>query len=182
MAFGGSLEGGADWDEAAAQLAVDNVRAFWAAINGLIPNEITLTVSPVVDVYSTVGGALVGSYQAPIAPVVVAGLDSGVYSMASGVKMQWNTGVILNGRRVRGSTYIVPAGSSAFANTGTVAAGARTTLQTAGNTLISAAETDLNPFGVWSRPENTTSNDGVFSAIAGAEAVEKGAVLRGRRD
>jgi hypothetical protein len=114
--------------------------------------------------------------------VVVAGLDSGVYSMASGVKMQWNTGVIINGRRVRGSTYIVPAGASAFANTGTVAAGARTTLQTAGNTLISSAETDLNPFGVWSRPENTTSNDGVFSAIAGAEAVEKGAVLRGRRD
>lgn len=182
MAFGGTLEGGTDWDATGAQAVVNAVRAFWDAAKGFLPNEIILTVSPVVDIYSTVGGSLVGSYSAATPPATVTGTDTGTYLMASGIKVQWNTGIILNGRRVRGATFIVPAGASAMANTGTVSGSARTAINAAGATMIGAANTATHPFGIWSRPETLTSNDGAFSAVNGTETVEKGAVLRGRRD
>jgi hypothetical protein len=182
MAFGGTLEGGGDWNATSAQTAVNAVRTFWDAFKTYLPNEVVLTVSPVVDVYSTSLGALVGSYTAATAPAQVTGGDTGIYSMASGVKVQWNTGVILNGRRVRGSTFIVPAGGTAFTVSGLVGATPRSSINTAGANLISAMATATHPFGVWSRPKTTTSDDGVFSAITAPETVEKGAILRGRRD
>lgn len=182
MAMGGSLEGFGDWDATAAQAAVNAVRAFWDAVKGVLPNDLTLTVSPVVDVYATAQGDLVGSYQAATPPTNVVGTQAGVFSMASGVKMQWNTGIIRNGRRVRGATFLVPAASTAFTDGGIVSSTTRTTLNSAGTTLMAATATANNPFGVWSRPTTTESNDGAWALIVGAEAVEKGAVLRGRRD
>jgi hypothetical protein len=182
MAFLSDIGGAGDWDAPDAQAAVNAVRAFWAGINGYIPNEITLTVSPVVDVYDIQGGQLIASWQATTAPTAVVGLDSGVYSMASGVKVQWNTPNIANGRRVRGATFIVPAGTTAFTNSGLVASAARTAINAAGATLITSANTNLHPFVVWSRPETLTSNDGAWSAISAGETIEKGAILRGRRD
>lgn len=182
LAFGGTTEGGTDWTASGAQAMVNAVRAFWDSIKASVPNNITLTVSPIVDVYDKVGGELVGSYVAATPPAAVLGTDAGSFSMASGIKLNWQTSVILNGRRVRGATFIVPSASNAFTADGIVVSATRTLLATAGATLIGAANTATHPMGVWSRPTTKTSNDGAFTAISAADASEKGAVLRGRRD
>lgn len=171
------------WDAAAAQVAVDAVRAFWDAVKGIIPNEVTLTVDPVVDVYNILDGELVGSYSAATPPVNVLGTATGSFSMASGVKLNLNTGVIRNGRRVRGSIFIVPADGTAFTVTGVVSAGTRATINTAANTLRTTLAGSNKELIVYSRPKTSpVFVGGAASPVNGAEAAEKGAILRGRRD
>jgi len=172
----------ADITNTQAQAAVNAVRAFWSSLNGLLPNEITLTVQPVVDVYDLSTGALVASQTAGAPPAAVVGTDTGVYSMATGIKTNLHTTVIRGGRRVRGAMYIVPAGQSAYTNVGLIASTAKTTINTAGATMKTAFTTGDIELLVWSRPTTTTSNDGDVAPVSTIEANEKAAILRGRRD
>lgn len=169
-----------------AQSAVNAVRAFWAAVNGLIPNEVTLTVLPTVDMYEAFASnnQLSNSMVVPTPPATVTGLDTGVYAMAAGLKVNLHTSVVRFGRRVRGCFYIVPAGATAYTNLGTVAAAARTTINTAGATLSSSLATAGLNLVVWTRynevkhPERTSW----LSIVDSVTANETTAILRGRRD
>lgn len=166
-----------------AQAAVNAVRAFWDGIKAYVPNEVTWTVSPVVDIYDIIDQELTGSVTAATPPASVTGTATGNYSMAAGLKANLNTGAIAFGRRVRGSIYIVPADSSAFANNGVAAAIARTTINSAGATLLGAMTTGGMDMVVYSRPKTTpTVRSGDVHNITGIETNEKTSVLRGRRD
>lgn len=169
-----------------AQSAVDAVRAFWNGLVNQLPDEINLTVSPVVDYYTAHNGQLAGSTSAPTAPAVVLGASAAVFSMATGPKVNLNTGVIRNGRRVRGSIYIVPGAGATRGTNGQLAAASRTTINLQGATLRSALNTAGLKLVVWSRPlkdaAGNITRDGATSDVASFETNEKLAVLRGRRD
>lgn len=168
------------------QSAVNAVRAFWQAINAYLPNEITLTVSPVVDYYLTHNAQLAGSMSAATAPALVLGTSTGNYSMATGPKVNLNTGVILNGRRVRGSIYIVPGSGTTMGPAGMIDPAARTAINSAGATLMSSLSSAGLKLGVWSRPipvgKPNGPREGEWSDVSVMETNEKLAVLRGRRD
>jgi hypothetical protein len=169
-----------------AQSAVDATRAYWFAMAGLLPDEIILTVSPVVDYYLVHNAQLAGSVSAPTPPSSVAGTSTLAFSMATGPKINLNTGVVRNGRRVRGSIYIVPGASTTMANNGMILGTARTTLNTAGNNLRTALAAAGLKLGVWSRPvpegKPKGPRDGAWADVTAMEANEKLAILRGRRD
>lgn len=171
------------WDAAAAQIAVDAVRTFWDSIKALLPDEIVLTVSPVVDVYTIATGELVGSYSAATSPTSVVGTSAAVYSMASGMKANLNTGVIRNGRRVRGGIFIVPASSNTMTTNGAVASANRATVNTALNTMRGTLVAANKQLVVYSRPTDTpTVRAGATAPVNAVETSEKVAILRGRRD
>lgn len=169
-----------------AQTAVNAVRTFWDGIKGFLPNELQLTVSPVVDSYNEINGELIGSTSAATAPVSVLGTEAGTFSMAAGIRVNLNTGVIRFGRRVRGGIYIVPASATAMSITGVVAAGVRTSFNTTGATMMSSLSAAGLPLVVYSRPRDADhplgARPGAFSLVSAFETNEKGAVLRGRRD
>lgn len=171
---------------AQAQSACDAVRSFWNALAAHIPNEITLTVSPVVDYYLVHNAQLAGSVSATTPPANVLGTNTGNYSMATGPKINLNTGVIRNGRRVRGSIYIVPGGSSTFGAAGMMDGTVRGTFNTAANNMRTALTAAGLKLGVWSRPipegKPRGPRDGAWSDVNICETNEKLAVLRGRRD
>lgn len=174
------------WNAAAAQRAVDAVRKAWFACVAYIPDNIKLDVQPVVDVYSSLDGELVGSYAAATTPAQVTGTATTSFSMANGLKVNLNTGAIRNGRRVRGSVFIVPAAIGAFTTDGLVAAATRTAI----NAAFQQINTDLlatnEQVAVWSRPlpegHPKYPRPGALTAVTSFETSEKGAVLRGRRD
>lgn len=183
------IEGKTDphsWDAAAAQVAVDAVRAMWQASRTYIPDNIKLDVSPVVDVYTNVDGQLVGSYAAPVVPAQTIGSATTNFSMASGVKVNLNTGQIRNGRRVRGSVFIVPSSGDTFTTDGLVTALARSGLNAAFQAMINTLSTNNKQLVVWSRPLPASDPKGPriggTTPVANAETSEKGAILRGRRD
>lgn len=174
---------GAFWTPTQAQNAVNAVRTFWNALVAQLPNELTLTVSPVVDIYNEVDAELTASEIAPTAPANVVGTSAAVYNMASGIKVNWNTGVIRNGHRVKGSTFIVPAASTVFNTSGVVDSTVRTTVNTAANALISGLASSGLELVVWSRPvPGIPGRPGALALVATGETNEKSAVLRGRRD
>lgn len=169
-----------------AQAAVNAVRAFWDANKALLPDEISLTVSPTVDIYRENDGELIASTNAATPPASVTGTATVSYAMASGLRANLNTFTILNGRRVRGSIYIVPAATSAFTAAGVVASATRTTVNAAGTTLISALATAGMNLIVFNRPVKDEAGNitraGDKTICVAIECNEKGAVLRGRRD
>lgn len=174
---------GAFWTTTQAQNAVNAVRTWWDAAKAYIPDEVQLTVSPVVDIYNEIDGQLVASVSAPTPPVSVQGIGTGAFSMPVGIKMNLNTGVIRNGRRVRGSIFIVPGHGSAFTNTGVVAAATRAALNTAAATMLSSLSSSGLELSVYSRPlVLPTPRVGAISKVSAIETNEKAAILRGRRD
>jgi len=174
---------GAFWTTTQAQNAVNAVRAFWVSAVNYLPDNIQLNVSPVVDIYNEVDGELTASVSAPTAPAVVIGSSATAFQMPAGMKVNLNTGIIRNGRRVRGSIFIVPA--TAFTTTdGVVLSTVRTTMNTNGATLVSSLATSGLELSVWSRPAvvNGVSRPGAISKVSTMEVNEKVAILRGRRD
>ena len=106
--------------------------------------------------------------------------------MATGPKVNLNTGVVRNGRRVRGSIYVVPGGATTMAANGMVAGAAKTTINAAGATLRNSLSAGGLKLVVWSRPvpigKPKGPRDGVTSDVNALECNEKLAILRGRRD
>lgn len=174
---------GAFWTTTQAQNAVNAVRTFWDTIKGQMPDDIAFTVSPVVDIYNEVDGELISSVSAPTAPTSVTGTSAAVFSMASGVKVNLNTGVIRFGRRVRGSIYLVPASSVVYGANGLVLSTSRTAINVATTNMMAGLSSSGLELCVYSRPK-TGENPrvGATSLVNGAETSEKVAILRGRRD
>lgn len=169
-----------------AQVAVNAVRGFWDAIKAYLPDEVVLTVSTVVDGYDVVTAELENSVVAGAAPAAVQGTSAAVYSMAAGMRVNLQTGVIRNGRRVRGAIYVVPASSAAMGTTGAVSSAVRTAVNAAGNTLRTTLEAGGMRLLVWSRPlpagVPNGPRGGDVAQVTGVETNEKSAILRGRRD
>jgi acetyl esterase/lipase len=166
-----------------AQTAVNAVRAFWEAVKSYLPDEIVLTVQPTVDIYRETDGELIASTLAATPPSSVTGTSTSAYSMAAGIKVNLVTGVIRNGRRVRGAIFIVPAGSNAMTSTGSVASGTRTAVNAAGSTLISTLAGGGMNMIVFNRPgADPVTKPGDRQIVANLETNEKTAILRGRRD
>lgn len=170
---------------AQATAATGAVRGFWDAIKGCLPNELTLTVLPVVDNYSAVTGELVGSVQAGTPATPVLGTNAAAYAMAAGLKINLNTATIQHGRRVRGSIFLVPA-AGCFSVTGTADAAWKTTINNAGAAMMNALSASGLQLKVWSRPipvgKPKGPRSGSTSLVVGMETNEKTAILRGRRD
>lgn len=182
MAIQETVNGG--WTGAAsAQTAVNAVRTFWQASINTYPNEIQLTVSPTVDAFLHDSGTLVGSDAAATPPAVVSGTNTGSYSMAAGGKLQLKTATIRNGRRVRGSLFIVPCAGDVFDSNGQATTTPRTGWINAMNTLRTTLNTASLELVVWSRPTIAGGgSNGNVAAITSVDSPAKGAILRSRRD
>jgi len=166
-----------------AQAAVNATRAFWDAIKLYIPNEVVLTVLPTVDLYDWQTGTLYGSHTVGTAPATVTGTGASSYNMAAGVKVNHQTEIIANGRRVRGTTYVVPADGASYTATGGVSTGVKTAIDAAGIVYLASMSTAGNAALVWSRPTSPgPSTDGFTSVVSSMKTADKAAILRGRRD
>lgn len=177
---------GGDWNPNGAQAAVNAVRAFWAGITAHLPDELRLLVSPVVDTYDRATGDLFSSHTAATAPATVAGTSTAGYAGGAGVKVTWNTNQIRDGRRVRGSTFIVPIAGSVWTANGNIGTVAATAINNAATQLINDLNTGSTPLGIWSRPREATetreARAGFATEVVSGNVGNKSAILRGRRD
>lgn len=171
--------GGSDFDAAAATGAVDRTRSFFGGLAALLPDSVTVTPEQEVDVIEDTTGELVTSL-ASTSGGSVEGSASGGYSAASGAVVNWRTGGIRNGRRIRGRTFIVPVASSCYNDSGVLIPTVQQTIQTAASQLAASAGTpDLF---VYARPSGPGASDGTSSAVTSATVPSMGAILRSRRD
>lgn len=146
------------------------------AINPLMPNNVNVTIpssgdtiedttGTLVDVWTASGG---GTFPTQGAPLAAAGV---------GACVTWTTGGIVNGRRLRGRTFLVPLSTACYEANGTLTQAA---LDGLGNfaTQLRAA----GPLAVWHRPTTKGGSDGNSYGVISHTVRDKVAYLSSRRD
>lgn len=121
--------------EADAAAALAAVAEFFDDIASLIVPSVTWTFPDVGDVIDISNGQIVGSWSG--SSVTPFSGEAGATTRAAGVGayVRWETPAIVNGRRVRGRTFITELNSGGFENDGTLSSTTLTTLRTAADTL-----------------------------------------------
>lgn len=164
------------------------VRALWVSLSADMPDDVTIKVESAGDTINDTNGALVGNWSIADTPSFT-GLASGSYAAPAGVVLTWLTADILDRKRVRGRTFVVPLAGTDYETNGTLAPGAIASLSSY------AADYATNSAGnavVWHRPivaRAATPTSPARAARVGGHAVitssrvrDKVAVLRSRRD
>jgi len=171
-------------DAASRNAAGAAVRAFFQSLSAHFLVGWSIQVQSLVQSFDIGTGKLTGEGAMSTVPGIVNGVTVGttVWAGGTGYVVNWLTGAIHNGRKVRGRTFIVPAVSTCFQNDGTVLDAVATTAQNAGNTLIADASTE---FGVYARYWNDATppvqTGGGFSSATGVLVPNRAAQLRTRR-
>lgn len=159
----------------AAQPIANAVRALFAALAANMPSDVTISFPDEMTVHNVSTGDLTSTV--PVTPPAnVVGGSSSAYPAPSGFHIQWATGEIVNGRRLQGKTFIVPAAGSAYDLDGTISATVITSSATAINTYLTAIANAGADMVVWSRTA------GVARAVLSGSVRDQAAVLRTRRD
>lgn len=173
-------------DESTLGDAVADLSLATAGMMGYLPAGVTLTVSGQVDVFEAETGVLQSELSATDGTPRV-GTGAGAMIAASGACINWTTGTISNGRRIRGRTFIVPMDEDAFDANGTLSAGGLGAVDAMRTGFLNYnATAATNRLAVWSRPreatETTASRVGSLGIITGGSIPDKQVVLRSRRD
>ncbi len=149
--------------------------SFFTAIRSFFPVGITWTIPDGGDLLNPADGTLTGTWSESGGAQVT---SSGAAAFAAGVgaRVVWRTSAIRGGRRVRGSTFLVPLISSQYEANGTIGNTALTTMETAAQTLLSATGGALQ---VWSRPRPGLA--GAMVPIQSAVMPDQVSWLRSRR-
>lgn len=153
----------------------DAVEAFYTSVVGQFPFNLQFTVPSNGDILESTTGDLIGAWSDPGTGGVVSTSGAANWTQGVGARVVWNTNGLFNGRRVRGSTFMVPLWSGAYEGAGMLVAGTISTFQSAANALI-AAWPDLC---VYSR--NTNGTNGEVNVVTSASVPDAVSWLRTRR-
>jgi hypothetical protein len=170
------------------QVFADAARAFLSSALKLATAQDTLfggasiQGDSVVEHVEVTDGTLVDSV--PItAPAVILGTGTGASPAPCGAAVNWLTGAVHHGHRVRGRTFLVPLAAAAYESNGTLLNSYLTIIRNAAAAYIASA---ANPV-VWSRPTRTPGSpgnnaDGAAFTVVASQVNDKVAVLTSRRD
>jgi hypothetical protein len=143
-----------------------------------------VTISSLVENYDVGTGKLMNEIVMANPPAAVPGtaLATTPYAGGTGAVIHWLTGVIFNGRRVRGKTFVVPLAASADSD-GTLASAVLANVQSAATALANVPSPGLT---VWSKQYSTGTPPvqigGINAPVDIAQVPDKIAILRSRRD
>jgi hypothetical protein len=135
-------------DNASRNAAGVKVRQLFVDLAAYRQTAWSVLVNPAVDEFDMATGALLGTASMTTIPTNSPGTGgASAYQGGSGFCVTWNTGLIINRRRVRGRTFFVPANNVGDTD-GTIPTAAVTAINAAATTFLSATAPRPN---VWSR-------------------------------
>lgn len=170
------------------ETAVASIATFWEAISDAMPTVVTIQPPAAGDIIDDTTGTITGAWTSEGATPIT-GNGAGLYAAPSGCVVGWETATILDGRRVRGRTFVVPLTPAAYATDGSMNDTTLASFNAAGTSLI---VDQAESFVVWHRPfagRAATDDRPAKAAHAGGHALvtncvtpDRVAVLRSRRD
>lgn len=178
----GALPGLSTFYYGVASPNVSDLVTFFTAIKALFPSGLSWTIPSSGDEIDDATGALTGGWVGSGGGTVSATATAAGYPAGVGARLQWNTGVVYDGRRVRGATFLAPLYGNAYESNGTLTTACISTLQTAADAWVASGVAK----GVWSRPI-TGSDDpaddrpGLYAAISSCKIPDRVTSLRSRR-
>lgn len=155
----------------------DKIYNFFNSVKPQLPSTVKIQVPATGSVIDENSGLITGVWNdTPVS--LITGGAGGKYHAAAGACVTWSTDSFLNGRRLRGRTFLVPLESGCFAPDGSLDDGTRTLLQTAVNTLVTDSDESLC---IWHRPTSHGGSDGSSGIVRSGMIRDRGAVLTSRR-
>jgi len=154
-----------------AQDCIDAVGTFWGAVDAGIDSEVDWATLPDVEAVSAVTGLVTGVTTTTPATGTGASATQALPFASQGL-LRWRTGVYINGREVRGRTFIPGIVVSNNDNGGVLAA-YQTTVNNAAAALIATSDANLQ---IWTRANNNAAT------VTSGSMWNQFAVLRSRRD
>lgn len=151
------------------------VKTFFDSIGNQIPSGTSITTPSNGDELDEATGELTGAWTASGGGTTSC-TGAGVFAAGAGLRVRWNTANVFLGRRVRGSTFIVPIVAAAYDSNGTIQGATVTQVGNAATALVTAGAGGLR---VWSRPN--ALGQYALSAVTSATVPDKVSTLRSRR-
>lgn len=163
-----ALEGGA---------FADALQTFFNAVKAQLPSTVRIQVPNSGAQINPLNGEQTSEWSDAPRPAIIGGAG-GKYSAASGCCFTWSTGTFVNGRRVRGRTFLVPLESGCYAPDGSLDDGTRTILAAAANALVTAG---TDHFVIWHRPKPHGTDTGIAAKVTSVTLRDRVAILTSRR-
>ena len=148
---------------------------FFNAIKNQFPAPLTFTIPNSGDLIDDATGELTGAWSGS-GGTAPASSSSGAYMAGTGAYIQWNTGSIVNGRRLKGRTFLCPLKSDNADSSGNISSAAHAVLDPALATLVAAGKVM-----VWHRPTSPGGSDSVAIVAGSASIAPSVTSLRSRR-
>lgn len=150
------------------------IGALWTAVKVQLSNQYSYTVETEGRVLDDTTGGLTGSWADPTAQTGTGTVATQPVPDSSQMLLRWNTGVVYQGRFLKGRTFVPGLSRDGLAD-GNLNPTATASMTTAANNFATAEK----GFGVWSRPTSTRS--GIILPVASGSCWSEIAVQRGRR-
>lgn len=152
------------------------ISAAYVELRPILNTSTSVTIPNSGDVIEDTTGTLVRPWTSTLGGTA---LGTAAFNPAAGVGavVGWTTGGIIDGRRLRGRTFIVPLATVAYDADGTLTTTAIAALEDFANALMASG-----PLAVWHRPTTSGGSDGNSYGVIGFRVRDKVAVLRSRRD
>ena len=145
------------------------------AIKANLPPSLTLTVPGGGDIITDSTGALSGTWSDGGGGTVT-GTGVGGFAIGVGARVVWGTSGIVGGRRVRGTTFLVPLMGGTFDSTGRMQPATVTSLNTPTQAFLTSMGGNLL---IWSRPRPARTVGGVtIPARAGSSHAALDATIK----
>lgn len=162
--------------EADGTLAIQvGAAAFFAQVTPMIPTGTTITIPQGGDLIDEATGELTGTWGST-GTTTATGNATGAFAAGVGARVVWETGAVRGGRRVRGSTFVVPLVGIFYEDNGTLSAAALGRLNDAIDDMLVQVPTQMR---VWSRPRPALA--GAAVPVTSGRAPDKVSWLRSRR-
>lgn len=148
---------------------------FANALAAYLPTQLTLWVENSGDIIDDATGDLAGVWTDGTAGGAAGGQSNG-WVDGVGTRIQWNTTGITSGRRVRGSTFVVPLDKGQFDTDGSIVGTTIQGITAATSQFLASADGNMR---IFTRPK--AGSPGKSSTVASATVPDKVSWLRSRR-
>lgn len=154
------------------------VRAFWQGIIAQLATGVTAQVSGTCEAIEDTTGAITGAFSGTT-PAVVTGSGGGTsVATVAAALLQARTSSVVNGRFLRGRTFLSYFSDATMAAGGGLSTGSQTAVNTAANAMLTGGSTLSFPV-VWHRPGLGV---GTSLPVTSYTTWAQFAALRSRRD
>lgn len=152
------------------------IKAAYDAVKANLPNNVTVTIPNTGDVIEDTTGELLDVWTSTGGGTVT-GTASPAQAAGVGACITWRTGGIINGRKLRGRTFLVPYAAAAYDQDGTLTANGKTFTDAFATAMMASG-----PLAVWHRPTTPGGSDGNSYGVVLPITHDKVAFLSSRRD
>ena|SRR5690349_10953494 len=162
------------YSTSAGALASDLV-TFFTAIKGVFPSPLTWDIPLSGDTLDDATGTINGGWTDVGGGVVTSTLVT-AYAAGCGGYASWGTAAIVNGRRLRGRTFLAPLGNLQYDTGGSIVPSCQAVLSPAISTLAAAGK-----MVIWHRPAPGGGGGGSSSLVTSGVLPDQVTSLRSRR-